>query len=221
MWSLVLSVSDFKSVVRCLLCVQEIRHNQTWYKIGVWVQSEEGEGLLLASREKTGHGDTSRQFWSRGSPWDVGCDYCDRIRLTVKIQQTVSVSLGTHRERSSNSNTKFISIIWSVNSGAVFWIVWKRGSNMVPMDRILRTLSSIVHLSLRSHKIVARVTNTQHFRRVLETVPPETKVMSVIGHIDEIHILITVRTAPIVGYLSPSLGFFGQLCLLERSPHHW
>ena len=34
--------------------------------MGVWVQHEEGEGLLLAtSREKDGHGNASRQSWSR------------------------------------------------------------------------------------------------------------------------------------------------------------
>ena len=34
-----------------------------------------------------------------------------------------------------------------------------------------------------------------------------TTEQTVVGHIDEIHILIAVRTAPIVGYLSPS-----QIC---------
>ncbi len=34
-----------------------------------------------------------------------------------------------------------------------------------------------------------------------------TTEQAVVGRIDEIHILITVRTAPIVGYLSPS-----QIC---------
>ena len=34
-----------------------------------------------------------------------------------------------------------------------------------------------------------------------------TTEQAVVGHIDEIHILIAVRTAPIVGYLSPS-----QIC---------
>jgi hypothetical protein len=34
-----------------------------------------------------------------------------------------------------------------------------------------------------------------------------TTEQTVVGHIDEIHILIVVRTAPIVGYLSPS-----QIC---------
>ena len=31
----------------------------------VWSQHEQGEGLSLASREKAGHGDASRQSWSR------------------------------------------------------------------------------------------------------------------------------------------------------------
>jgi hypothetical protein len=34
-----------------------------------------------------------------------------------------------------------------------------------------------------------------------------TTELAVVGHIDEIHILIVVRTVPIVGYLSPS-----QIC---------
>ena len=43
-------------------------------------------------------------------------------------EQAASGSLCTHRARSSNSNTEFISIICSRNSGAVSCIVLKRGS---------------------------------------------------------------------------------------------
>ena len=41
----------------------------------------------------------------------------------------------------------------------------------------------------------------------LEMLTWDDKVMSVVGHIDEIQILSAVRTAPMVGYLSPS-----QIC---------
>jgi hypothetical protein len=41
----------------------------------------------------------------------------------------------------------------------------------------------------------------------LEMLTWDDKVMSVVGHIDEIHILSVVRAEPIVGYLSPS-----QIC---------
>ena len=43
---------------------------------------------------------------------------------------------------------------------------------------------------------------------VVVTVDASYKIeQAVVGHIDEIHILIAVRSAPIVGYLSPS-----QIC---------
>jgi hypothetical protein len=47
-----------------------------------------------------------------------------------------SADSSRHRERSSNSNTDFISIIGSVNSGFVCWIILKRGSSIDPVHRI-------------------------------------------------------------------------------------
>ena len=44
-------------------------------------------------------------------------------------------------------------------------------------------------------------------RITLEILTWDDKIMSVVGHIDEIHILDTVRVTPIVGYMSPS-----QIC---------
>jgi hypothetical protein len=52
---------------------------------------------------------------------------------SVTTTQTVSSSFGTHRERSSKSNTEFMSIISAVNSGAVSSIVLKRGSSIDPI----------------------------------------------------------------------------------------
>jgi hypothetical protein len=40
------------------------------------------------------------------------------------------------------------------------------------------------------------------------------KIMSVVGRMDEMHILTVVRASPIVGYLSPS-----QICDAARAAH--
>ncbi len=78
--SLVLSVFDLSGEMFVVSAgdtiLQNKLHNQTWYKIRVWVQHDQGEGLLLASREKTGHGDSSRQSWNRWSQWVVGSGCC-------------------------------------------------------------------------------------------------------------------------------------------------
>ena len=151
------------------------------------------------------------------------------VEPSVTTEQAASGSLGTHRPRSSNSNTASISSMLSVNSGAVSLIVLKRGSSIAPMHRILRTLSSIssIHLSSRSRKIAARAARTQGSSSPSEILAWDDKIMSVVGHIDEIHILSAVRAVPMVGYLSPSqicltlqkcLEFSGQLFLLERTP---
>jgi hypothetical protein len=54
---LVLSDSDFSGeiFVECGgdTILKNKRHNQTRYKIRVWVQQEQGQGLFLASREKS------------------------------------------------------------------------------------------------------------------------------------------------------------------------
>jgi hypothetical protein len=64
------------------------------------------------------------------------------VESSFTTEQVASGSLGTgvtgDRTRSSNSNTESISSILSVNSGTVSLIVLKRGSNIVPMNRILR-----------------------------------------------------------------------------------
>jgi hypothetical protein len=60
---------------------------------------------------------------------------------SVTTAQTDSASFGTHRKRSSNSNTEFMSIISTVNSGAVSSIVLKRGSSIAPMNRIFEFLT--------------------------------------------------------------------------------
>ncbi len=88
------------------------------------------------------------------------------VEPSVTTEQAASGSLGTHRARArtSNSNTVSISRMISVNSGAVSLIVLKRGSNIAPMHRILRTLSSMssIHLYWRSRKIATR--DCQSFR---------------------------------------------------------
>ena len=85
------------------------------------------------------------------------------VDASFTTEHAASGSLGTHRTRSSNSNTESISnMIW-VNSGVVSLIVLKRGSSIAPMHRTLRTLSSIcsIHLCSRSRKIAARAAHTQ------------------------------------------------------------
>ena len=63
--SLVLSVSDLSGEMFVVCAGDTILknklHNQSGYNIRVWVQHDQGEGLLLVSREKTRHGDDSRQ----------------------------------------------------------------------------------------------------------------------------------------------------------------
>ena len=66
---------------------------------------------------------------------------------SVTTAQTASSSFGTHRERSSNSNTEFMSITSAVNSGAVSSIVLKRGSNIAPMHRIFEFLTKVGRVS--------------------------------------------------------------------------
>ena len=50
----------------------------------VWSQHETGERLLLSSREKAGHGDTSRQSWNRRSQW-VKC----KLKYKVHIDHMI------------------------------------------------------------------------------------------------------------------------------------
>ena len=66
---------------------------------------------------------------------------------SVTTAQTASASFGTHRERSSNSNTEFMSIISAVNSSAVSSIVLKRGSSIAPMHRIFEFLTKAARVS--------------------------------------------------------------------------
>jgi len=120
------------------------------------------------------------------------------VDASFTTEQAASGSSGTHRAISSNSNTESISSILSVNSGAVSLIVLKRGSSIAPIHRILRTLSSIcsIHLSWRSRKIAARASRTQGSISPSEMLAWDDKVMSVVGRIDEMHILSAVRAAP-------------------------
>ncbi len=124
------------------------------------------------------------------------------VDVSFTTEEASSGSLGTHRAISSNSNTESISSILSVNSSVVSLIVLKGGSSIAPIHRILRTLSSIcsIHLSWRSRKIAARAARTEGSSSPSEMLPWDDKVMSVVGRIDEIHILSVVRTTPIVGY---------------------
>jgi hypothetical protein len=66
---------------------------------------------------------------------------------SVTTAQTASASFGTHRERSSNSNTEFMSIISALNSGAVSSIVLKRGSSIAPIHRIFEFLTKAARVS--------------------------------------------------------------------------
>ena len=61
------------------------------------------------------------------------------VDSSFTTEQTVSGSLGTHWDRSSNSYTESISSMLSVNSGVVSLIVLKGGYIIDPMHRILRT----------------------------------------------------------------------------------
>ena len=78
------------------------------------------------------------------------------------------VGVGTHRTRSSNSNTESISSMISVNSG--------------------------VHHCSRSRKIASRTSHTQGSISPLEILSWDDKIMSVVRHIDEIHILSVEMT---------------------------
>ena len=60
-------------------------------------------------------------------------------------------------------------------------------------------LACSIHHCSRSHKIAARSARTQDSSRPLEILTWDDKIMSVVGHIIEIHIMSVVREATIVG----------------------
>ena len=67
-----------------------------------------------------------------------------------------------------------------------------------------------VHLCSRSRKIAARAARTQGSSSPLKMLAWNDKIMSVVGRMDEMHILTVVWAAPIVGYLSPS-----HICIVD------
>ena len=163
------------------------------------------------------------------------------VEPSVTTERAASGSLGTHRPRSSNSNTASISSILSVNSGAVSLIVLKRGSSIAPMHRILRTLSSIssIHLFSRSRKIAARAAHTQGSNSPSEILARflSSATARKFGPGPRVHTdsqsapkynLSAVGSLPrplsndllfcLCSALQRCPGFFGQLFLLERTP---
>ncbi len=67
--------SSFLSITVLIGITRICMSSQTWYRIGVWSQHEEGERLWHVSSEKAGQRDSSRYSWNRRSQWVVRCDY--------------------------------------------------------------------------------------------------------------------------------------------------
>ena len=139
------------------------------------VSTTRGRSETLVPRKKAGHGDVSRYDWSWWSQRDVRWGYCRYI--FCDYNRTDRVRLLRYPPVQ-----KFKLKILSPYRACSQWIC------------------SIHHYS-RSRKITSRESRTEGSSRPMEMLAWDDKIMSVVGHIDEIHILNVVRTVPIVGYV--------------------